>query len=31
MHDHPMVRESINFRAQSVEEGIELTKAILLP
>jgi len=31
LHDHPMVREAISFRAYSIDEGIEYTKAILLP
>jgi hypothetical protein len=29
-HDHAMIREAIGFRAQSLEEGLAIAKAILL-
>jgi nucleoside 2-deoxyribosyltransferase len=31
IHDHPMVRESIGFRVETLEEGLHLVKAMLLP
>jgi nucleoside 2-deoxyribosyltransferase len=31
LHDHSMIRESIGFRAKTLESGIELLNAILLP
>lgn len=31
LHDHPMVRECIDFRVPSLDEAIHVTKAILLP
>lgn len=31
IHDHPMIREAISFRARSVEEAANLALGILLP
>ena len=31
VHEHPMIREAIGFRVQTLEEGIVAARAILLP
>lgn len=31
LHDHPMIRRTIGFRVESVEDGIAVVKALLLP
>ncbi len=31
VHEHPMIREAIGFRVQTIEEGIVAARAILLP
>lgn len=31
VHDHPMVREAIDYRVTTLAEGIAIAKAILLP
>lgn len=31
LHDHSMIRESIGFRTETIEEGIDLLKIILSP
>ena len=31
LHDHSMIREVIGFRVESLEEGLRVAKAILLP
>lgn len=30
IHDHPMIREAISFRTQSLEDAIKITKSVLL-
>ena len=30
-HDHPMIREAVGFRTNTLEEAIEVSKMILLP
>jgi nucleoside 2-deoxyribosyltransferase len=30
LHDHPMIREAIGYRTESVDEAIAITRAILL-
>jgi hypothetical protein len=29
IHDHPMVREAINFRVDSIEEAVEVAISVL--
>lgn len=31
LHDHPMIRESIDYRVASIEEAIEVVETLLLP
>jgi len=31
LHDHSMVREITGFRVATLEEGLDIAKAILLP
>jgi nucleoside 2-deoxyribosyltransferase len=31
IHDHPMVREATGFRVESLEQGVEIARAVLLP
>jgi nucleoside 2-deoxyribosyltransferase len=30
-HDHPMTRQALGFRVETLEEGLHITKTILLP
>lgn len=31
LHDHPMIRQAIDFRFEDIKSAVEVTKAILLP
>lgn len=31
LHDHPMIREVYSYRVETLEEGVALAKAVLLP
>lgn len=31
LHDHPMIREAINFRVNNLETAVTITRSILLP